>query len=94
MNNKINRNIVSNYRESKAFFAEKKNPLLRISKLINQFHSIDLMYATTEEKEWAKKRLRFTITKISEGMNDSMQSIIRISINNKQYWESVRENLI
>jgi hypothetical protein len=94
MQHKLNRSAISKYRENKAFFAEKKNPLLRISKLINQFHSIDLMYATYEEKEWAKKRLRFNILKISEGLNESMRSIIRISLNNKQYWENIRENLI
>ena len=72
---------------------ERDNPLEKILQLMNQYHSIDLMEATVEEKDWAKERLYKRIMGIARHCSKDMQGTIKASLKNKLLWEATRNTL-
>lgn len=87
---KPNKNQISEKNERKTAFLERKNPIIRIVYLVNQYHSIDLMEATKEEKEWAKERLSEEIRLASHTVSPSTRGLIRSCMKNKDLWETTR----
>lgn len=83
----------ANAKERRSHWEEKKNPLLKIVRLMNQYHSIDLMYATPEEKEWAKSRLEDQIMGILRHTSPSIHGRIKASFKSKAVWDETREYL-
>ena len=80
-------------KERKAYNQEKKNPLQKVIRLINQFWSIDQMYASSEEKLWAKERLEQQIQGITRHLSKDIHGSIKASLKSKAVWESTREYL-
>lgn len=85
---------MSNAKGKRMAYEEKINPIQRIIKLMNQYHSIDLVAnATQEEKDWAKKRLHGSIINTLKICSVDLQGRIKASIANKDIWEKTREEL-
>jgi len=60
---------------------------------MNQYHSIDSMYATDEEKVWAKNRLETQILGILRHTSTAIHGSIKASFKNKALWEETRDYL-
>jgi len=80
-------------KERTAHYHEKKDPLKKIIRLMNQFWSIDEMYATSEEKQWAKNRLEQQILGILRYTSTSIHGTIKASFKSKSVWDDTREYL-
>ena len=80
-------------KERKAYRDEKKNPLQKLIRLMNQYHSIDLMYGTPEEKSWAKSRLEKQIIGIMRYTSTSIHGSVKASFKSKAVWDDTREYL-
>lgn len=80
-------------KERKTHYYEKKNPLMKIITLMNQYHSIDLMFATPEEKQYAKDRLETQVLGILKHTSTSIHGSIKASFKSKAVWEDTREYL-
>lgn len=80
-------------KERKTYYIEKKNPLLKIVTLMNNYHAIDSMYATPEEKQWAKDRLETQILGILKHTSKSIHGSVKASFKNKALWEETRDYL-
>jgi hypothetical protein len=70
------------------------NPMIRIALLMNQYHSIDFMEGTKEEKRWAKSRLEKTIMDFSKGLSTILISQLKISMKSKAAWEGIKEQYL
>ena len=77
-------------KERKTYYYEKKNPLMKIVSLMNQYHSIDDMFATPEEKTWAKNRLETQVRGLLRHVGTSVQGSIKASFKSKVVWEETR----
>lgn len=89
-----NKKMISEIKGRKAYYAEKNNPLHKLSRLLNTYHSIDDMYGTTEEKDWAKQRLRKQIMIVTKQLSPDIFHTIRSCLKDKRLWERMRESLI
>lgn len=69
----------------------KRDPLLSIAKLMNLYHSIDMMYGTEDEKRKAKQELSDIIMGRCKRIGDYMKGQIRVALTSKPVWESLRE---
>jgi len=78
-------------RQSKNY--DRKNPLMKIITMMNQYHSIDKMYASKEEKDWAKDRLKSEITHILKFHSSDIHGRIKASFHSIEIWEETREYL-
>ena len=83
----MGRNLEQHYN-----YQERKNPLIKVARLINQYWSIDLMEATKAEKDWAKKRLHNTIMHISKDLGNGANTTIKMSLKSKEFWETSRNS--
>ena len=92
--NTNNRHVVSNTKERNANFQEKRNPVQKIVRLINQYWSIDQMYATAKEKQWAKSRLEGDIKKLAKNLGNTFKSTINNSLRSRSVWEDSRNTLL
>lgn len=93
MNKITNRHSVGYTKERYVRNMERKNPLQKIVRLINQYWSIDLLHGTKEEKDWAKKRLYGYVMKELRNVSPDIHGQIKASLTNKDIWESTREIL-
>lgn len=92
--NSYNKHTMGNAKEKRINYEEKKNPIVKIIRLVNQYHSIDLIeYATKEEKEWAKQRLYKQIMGVLNHCSSDIRGQIKASIRNKDIWEMTRDSL-
>lgn len=80
-------------KERQAHYNEKKDPLKKIIRLMNQYWSIDSMYATPEEKAWAKSRIEQQIMGILKYTSTSIHGTIKASFKSKVVWDETREYL-
>ncbi len=72
---------------------EKRNIRVKVCRMINQYHSIDNIEATEEEKKDAKKRYRREILKECQG-NNIFKEEVRMYLNDKRLWENKRDSFI
>jgi len=70
---------------------ENKNPSTKIATMINQYYAIDDMFATNEEKRWAKVRLHDMIIRLMKHVSKDAHYKIKASLDNKANWEDYRE---
>jgi len=70
---------------------EKRNPLQKIIRLINEYYAIDLMYGTPEEKKWAKDRLHRQVMGVMNYVSEDTHASIKASLKSKDIWELTRE---
>lgn len=80
-------------KERKAYYYEKNDPLKKIIRLMNHFWAIDKMYATKEEKTWAKNRLETQILGILRHTSTAIHGSIKASFKSKAVWDDTREYL-
>ena len=92
--NSYNKHSNSNAKGKRVSYAERNDPLQKLIRIINQYHSIDLIeHATNEEKNWAKERLYKDIIYTLKSCSSDIQGRIKASIKNKSIWENVRDDL-
>lgn len=70
------------------------NPMIGIALLMNQYHAIDLMEGTKEEKEWAKQRLAKQILGKSKGLSNILIEELKNSMKSKLLWEMLRNQYL
>lgn len=87
----FNKYSLSNLRYMKEQTKERKNPIVRLVRLINQYHSIDSMDGTQDEKQWAKERLKKEIKKESKYVGKNFSNRISAFLNNREIWEEERK---
>ena len=80
-------------KERKNYHIERKNPLFKITVLMNYFWAIDAMYATHEEKQHAKDQLESQVLGILRHLSKDIHGSIKASLKSKAVWESTREYL-
>jgi len=80
-------------KERKSYRNEKKDPLIKIIRLMNMFWSIDQMYATPEEKLHAKNRLETQILGVLRHTSTTIHGSIKASFKSKAVWDDTREYL-
>ena len=70
------------------------NPMIFIATLINQYHAIDHMCGTKEEKEWAKARLEKKILNKSKNLSNTLITQLKSSMKSKYVWEVVKNQYL
>lgn len=70
------------------------NPMMRVAILMNQYHSIDMMEGTKDEKQWAKKRLLKRVLKACSGLSPRLVSEIKSSTKSKYQWEYLKNQYL
>lgn len=85
--------MLSSLREAKALAKERHNPTVRLVRLINQYHSVELMYGTLEQKEALRADLRRLIHSTSYHVPVHIRARVPIWLDNKPEWEYSRENI-
>jgi len=94
MNKTNNKQSVSITRENKEAFKIKRNPFQRIAVLINQYHSVDLMYATKEDKEFTKSRIKKDVYRQLKYVSNDIHSTIKMSLRSKDIWDDTKDSLL
>lgn len=70
------------------------NPMIRIAILMNQYHAIDLMHGTEEEKAWAKKRLEKRILSNTKMLSSILITQLKSSMKSKSMWEGIKSQYL
>jgi hypothetical protein len=70
------------------------NPLQSIAVLINQYHSIDLMPASKEDKEFTKQRIVREINEKMINVSKDIHPQLKASIKSKRVWEEFRNTIL
>ena len=91
MNNSYNKHSMGVAREKQVYREEKRNPLQKIVRLINEYYAIDLMHGTPEEKKWAKDRLHSQIMGVMNHVSPDTHVSLKASLKSKDIWEQTRE---
>lgn len=89
-----NKHSLSVTRATKEEMMERRNPALKVSRLLNQYHSIDNLNATDKEKEKAKARLRREILSNGRRIGQRFQNMLTGYINNKNLWFEERDKIM
>lgn len=89
--NSYNKHSMGLAKEKQIHREEKRNPLQKIIRLINEYYAIDLMYGTPEEKKWAKDRLYRQIMGVMQYVSEDAHVSLKASLKSKDIWESTRE---
>lgn len=87
----FNKYMLSDLRMKKEARTFRRDPMARITKLINQYHSIDRLDGTEAEKEWAKKRLRGQIFHNTDRLSDRFVNMIDYYLSDRIAWEAFRD---
>lgn len=90
----FNRQSNSIQREGVEEYTLRRNPLQRIAVLMNQYHSVDLMYGSKEDKEYTKQRIKNDIYKLMKYVSRDIHSSIKASFKSKDVWEMTRQSII
>ena len=88
----INKAALSTLRAAKQKQIDQRNPVNKIIEMINYFHSIDTMDATSMEKELAKVELKEMIHKKTLDFSPSLRKRIANGLKNKNTWEMIRHD--
>lgn len=80
-------------KERSAYYHDKKHPLQKIIMLMNQYWSIDVMFATAEEKTWAKNRLEYQIKGLMKHVGTAVHGRLKASFKSKATWVETRTYL-
>lgn len=89
-----NRYSLSDLRLLQERINERKNPSHKLIRMINQFHSIERLDGTREEKDWAKKRLRGMIYSQANNVGSHFSNMIGAYLNDENLWNRDRDKFI
>ena len=71
----------------------QQSRFLKVTNLLNNYHSIEQMDGTKEEKAWAKKRLYAEIHNATLNLNKDTQRLVRKALKSRRDWEDIKEQL-
>ena len=70
---------------------EKRKPMIKIIRMINQYHSIQNLDGTEAEKIWARSRLERWIYNESKKVSENFSNRISAFLNDRRLWEQERD---
>lgn len=87
-----NKHQISDFNRQKAERQEKKQPLLELTRMINMYHSVDLMNLSDLDRQQAKNRLHKRILGTTKSISPNLINTVKSCLKNKDVWENVRES--
>lgn len=90
---RYNTTMLSCLREAKALSKERHNPTVKLVRLINQYHSIDMMYGSVEQKSFLRDDLRNLIFRTAYHVPVHLRARVPHWLDSKDEWEYSRERI-
>lgn len=72
---------------------ERKDPVAKLVRCLNQLHSVDRTYATAEEKKQLKEQVTIQIYAIKSAVPTELSSRIDLWVDNVAIWEADRDKI-
>lgn len=88
---KYNSGMLSHIRAHKEKKQEKSNPISLVFRLINQYHSVDRLYASEKEKIELRSLIEDQINKNKNKLPQSIKSKVAAWLSNEKLWIADRE---
>ena len=72
---------------------EQRNPVAKMVKLINRWHSVDRVYATKDQKDEIRQIIKTELKKLKPVIPSHMPARINVWLNDESIWEEDRNGI-